>query len=90
MSDNEMLMGAIAVISLCLTAIFLTAIVVRGRNRRRIDSGDSDPAFQRLEARLERLEQGVEAIAIEVERVAEGQRFATKLLSERSGEQMRV
>src|SRR5204863_5784748 len=32
--------------------------------------------------RLERLEQGVEAIAIEVERISEGQRFVTKLLSE--------
>jgi hypothetical protein len=33
-------------------------------------------------ARMERLEQGVEAIAIEVERISEGQRFVTKLLSE--------
>ena len=32
--------------------------------------------------RLERIEQAVDAIAIEVERVSEGQRFVTKLLSE--------
>jgi hypothetical protein len=32
--------------------------------------------------RLERLEQGMDAIAIEIERVAEGQRFVTRLLSE--------
>ncbi len=32
--------------------------------------------------RLERLEQGMESIAIEIERVSEGQRFVTKLLSE--------
>ncbi len=32
--------------------------------------------------RLERLEHGVDAIAIEIERVAEGQRFVTRLLSE--------
>lgn len=32
--------------------------------------------------RLERIEQAVEAIAIEVERVSEGQRFVTKLLSD--------
>jgi hypothetical protein len=32
--------------------------------------------------RLERLEQGVDAIAIEIERVSEGQRFVTRLLSE--------
>ncbi|HWL40508.1 MAG TPA: hypothetical protein VNO75_09735 [Gemmatimonadaceae bacterium] len=32
--------------------------------------------------RLERLEQGMDAIAIEIERVSEGQRFVTRLLSE--------
>ena len=37
-------------------------------------------------ARLERIEQAVDAVAIEVERISEGQRFTTKLLSDRSGE----
>ena len=32
--------------------------------------------------RLERIEQAVEAIAVEVERVSEGQRFVTRLMSE--------
>jgi len=36
------------------------------------------------DARLERVEQAVEAIAIEIERVSEGQRFVTKLLNERA------
>lgn len=35
-----------------------------------------------IDQRLERLEQGVDAIAIEIERITEGQRFVTKLLSE--------
>jgi hypothetical protein len=35
-------------------------------------------------ARLERMEHAVDAIAIEIERISEGQRFTTKLLSERS------
>jgi len=34
--------------------------------------------------RLERVEQAVEAVAIEIERISEGQRFVTKLLNERS------
>ena len=34
------------------------------------------------ESRLERIEQAVESIAIEVERVSEGQRFVTKLMSD--------
>ncbi len=36
-----------------------------------------------ISQRLERVESSVEAIAIEMERVGEGQRFVTKLLSER-------
>ena len=35
-----------------------------------------------IDQRLERLEQGVDAIAIEIERVTEGQRFVTKLLAD--------
>jgi hypothetical protein len=36
------------------------------------------------EDRMARLEQAVEAIALEVERISEGQRFTTKLLAERA------
>lgn len=37
-------------------------------------------------ARLERIENAVDSIAIEVERISEGQRFAAKLLAERTGD----
>lgn len=33
-------------------------------------------------ARLERMEQAIDAIAVEVERISEGQRFTTKLLTD--------
>ena len=36
-----------------------------------------------LTGRLERMEQAIDSIAVEVERISEGQRFTTKLLSER-------
>src|SRR6266545_1556049 len=35
-----------------------------------------------LSARMERMEHAIDAIAVEVERISEGQRFTTKLLSE--------
>jgi hypothetical protein len=41
-------------------------------------------------ARLERMEQAIDAIAIEVERISEGQRFTTKLLSERNSDAGRL
>ncbi|MFL5505023.1 MAG: hypothetical protein ACJ799_13550 [Gemmatimonadaceae bacterium] len=40
------------------------------------------PIFTETAQRLERLEGAVDAIAIEVERISEGQRFVTKLLSD--------
>jgi hypothetical protein len=36
-----------------------------------------------LHDRLERIEHAVEAMAVEVERISEGQRFVTRLLAER-------
>ena len=39
-------------------------------------------------ARLERMEQAIDAIAVEMERVSEGQRFTTKLLTERGAERL--
>jgi hypothetical protein len=40
-------------------------------------------ATESVAPRLDRLEQAVDAIAIEIERVAEGQRFVTKVLADR-------
>jgi hypothetical protein len=36
-----------------------------------------------MAARLQRMEQAIDSIAVEVERISEGQRFTTKLLAER-------
>ena len=41
------------------------------------------PKDVEVAARMERMEQALDSIAIEVERISEGQRFTTKLLSER-------
>jgi hypothetical protein len=41
------------------------------------------PAQPEAAQRFEHLEQAVDAIAIEIERVAEGQRFVTKIMAER-------
>ena len=36
-----------------------------------------------ISARLERIERAMESVAIEVERISEGQRFVTKVLADR-------
>jgi hypothetical protein len=40
--------------------------------------------------RLERIEQAVDAMSVEVERIAEGQRFVTKLLADKAPERVGV
>ncbi|HSQ29180.1 MAG TPA: hypothetical protein VLN49_04980 [Gemmatimonadaceae bacterium] len=52
---------------------------------RRLDRGPSRSELPAdVTARLERMEQALDSIAIEVERISEGQRFTTKLLAERN------
>jgi hypothetical protein len=41
--------------------------------------------MQRIDLRLTEMQQSLDAVAVEVERISEGQRFATKLLAERGG-----
>jgi hypothetical protein len=62
------------------TVALIAAVVVRLMDRR----GDDPRRIQRLEERMARLESTVESVSSEMERLAEGQRFMTKLLSERS------
>ncbi len=51
---------------------------------RRIEGRPNTPAIPvDVTSRLERMEQAIDSIAIEVERISEGQRFTTKLLAER-------
>ena len=55
---------------------------------KRIERGAPTPVAipAQMQAQMEHLMQSVDAIAIEVERISEGQRFATKMLSEKKSE----
>jgi hypothetical protein len=51
---------------------------------RRIEGREVTPAIAPdVSVRLERIERAVESIALEVERISEGQRFVTKVLADR-------
>jgi hypothetical protein len=53
---------------------------------RRMDAESRNPRLPtEVTDRLERMEQALDSIAIEIERITEGQRFTTKLLSEGKG-----
>jgi len=67
---------------LCGTVLIISLIVAFIARRRSPAIAPSD-ALKRIEARISEMQQSLDAVAIEVERISEAQRFATKLLSER-------
>jgi len=66
----------------------MIAVIVVGRPMAKALAARSESESKRPQipsevmGRLERIEQAVDATAVEVERISEGQRFTTKLLSE--------
>lgn len=72
----------LSVLSIVLIWFPLAFGVGRAIWKRSNRPGPPAAAFTETAQRLERLEASVDAIAIEIERVSEGQRFVTKLLSE--------
>jgi archaellum component FlaC len=72
----------LSVLSILLVFFPLAFSVARSVWKRSNRPGPAPGVFTETAQRLERLEASVDAIAIEIERVSEGQRFVTKLLSE--------
>lgn len=75
-------------IALFVTVIVLATVVpmVRALIRRWDRQPVQLPSDPNSDARLARIEQAIEAMAIEVERISEGQRFMTKLSTARAEE----
>jgi hypothetical protein len=80
-------LGAIIALTSVLAGVGILAGAFAGayffgksRGQREIMGSSRDPE---LMARVARVEQIVESTAIEIERISEGQRFTTKLLSEK-------
>jgi hypothetical protein len=70
-----------------LAAIVFIGYPVARAFSRRVERGERPgsrklPSPETADARMERIERAVEAMALEVERMSEGQRFMTKLLAE--------
>lgn len=75
---------------LAIGGFFFTVIVlvlgvpiVRSWVRQREHAAMIAPPDPLVHERLQRIEHAVEAMAVEVERISEGQRFVTKLLADR-------
>ena len=84
-----MLIGGEWVPILAISIVPITAIgwPLARAYARRVEQGETSARVpNEVTARLERMEQAIDSIAVEVERISEGQRFTTKLLSERTAQ----
>ena len=88
--NNDMPQGVMVVTIVMVVFASLTVILwpITRALARRMDRGPAGASKTALDPeaadRLTRIEQAVDSIAIEVERISEGQRFTTKLMSEKS------
>ncbi|HTL97097.1 MAG TPA: hypothetical protein VL157_16235 [Gemmatimonadaceae bacterium] len=69
------IVGTFAIVMIGCVVAGLTIVKRRPRERPALDDN-----------RLQHLEQAVDAIALEVERISEGQRFTTRLLAQRQAD----
>jgi hypothetical protein len=77
MNPNDMA----AFIALVITIGVITLAFITTRAKRHQTVGSAE--LNAINERLARMEQAIDAMAVETERISEGQRFTTKLLSER-------
>lgn len=83
MSDNEMV---VAIVSMAMGVGALGTLAWAYVERLKVKRGRSaPPELQSIDERLSRMENAIDTMALEVERIAEGQRFTTKLLSDKAG-----
>jgi hypothetical protein len=85
---SPMLLQSIVMIVALIVSAFVLAPIARAIGRRMDRRGQEPAAAPAFGARFDRLEQAREAIAIEVERVSEAQRYSARLLTERLPERL--
>lgn len=85
---DNMSSGQITAIAIVFTVTVLGPLAVAlGRAfSRRASQPKPSPQVLESTARLERMEQAIDAIAVEVERISEGQRFVTQLMATKTPE----
>jgi hypothetical protein len=80
---DELLPFLFAFASLAVGARIILPLV-RAYAKRVESRADAPRIPAEVSSRLERMEQAIDSIAVEVERISEAQRFTTKLLTEKA------
>lgn len=73
---------AVVIVAMVGSLAAITVALVRGVQKKPVSR--EPPNMLGFQDRFDQLQQSVDAIAVEVERIAEAQRFSAKLLAERN------
>jgi len=87
MNDEVLVFAQVAAIASMLLASICTISVLTYRSVKKVDARNAIAPSGDLQGQIEHLQQSVDSIAIEVERIAEAQRFMARLESERDARQ---
>ena len=90
MSEEEVIVAIAGMITSVVIILGIPLVIVQARKLWKRDSVASSPTSHESDQRLERMEHAIDAIAVEVERLSEGQRFVTKLLPDRAPERVGI
>jgi hypothetical protein len=84
--DGPYVVGSLAIVSTAI--VFIVGMILYHRRNSR--GGGATAALPKdMTDRLTRMEAGIDTMAVEIERISEGQRFTTRLLSDRPLEEVR-
>ena len=89
-SEEELVVAIAGMITSVVIILGIPLVIVHARKIWKRDSATQVTSSGSTDHRLERIEQAIDAMAVEVERVAESQRFMTKLLSDRANERVAI
>lgn len=80
----EMLIFAVTIVGMgCFTGVLVTWI--KYRHSKQLPTPELMQRLDEIADRVNHLETSIDAVAVEVERISEGQRFTTRLLADRAG-----
>jgi hypothetical protein len=89
-SEEELIVAIAGMITSVVIVLGIPLVIVHARKIWKRDASTFATSSSATDHRLERIEQAIDAMAVEVERVAESQRFMTKLLSDRAGDRVGI
>ena len=87
MDRNTAIVAMTAIVMGCVILVSIISLIGRAWLRRS-SRGANAAGLEQIDARLERIELAVDSMAVEMERISEGQRHTTRLLSERQPEKV--